>query len=159
MTWFCSSNNLLLLNSSAGKFHMLGFIFSHDISTVSHLWKHMVFPSSNSWQFSNVCERFLILNGNWMQLFVITSGGRQSLPARSHFQPGWSPGLARPASKQYKQVKNKGKKTHSGNGVQPMFSRGETQQEQRLLSGYCELRHPQLQLILRKYNWGICSYD
>lgn len=35
-----------------------------------------------------------------MQLFLSTSGGRQSLPAHFHFQPGWSPTLAKPAGKQ-----------------------------------------------------------
>lgn len=35
-----------------------------------------------------------------MQLFLLTSGGRRSLPAHSHFQPVWSPTLAKPAAKQ-----------------------------------------------------------
>lgn len=35
-----------------------------------------------------------------MQLFLLTSGGRRSQTAHSHFQPGWSPALAKPAGKQ-----------------------------------------------------------
>lgn len=31
---------------------------------------------------------------------LLTSGGRQSQPARSHFQPAWSPTPAKPAGKQ-----------------------------------------------------------
>lgn len=46
-----------------------------------------------------------------MQLFLLTSGGRQSQPAHSHFQPAWSPTPAKPAGEQ-----NTGNsKQHGGN--------------------------------------------
>lgn len=35
-----------------------------------------------------------------MQLFLLTSGGRQSQPAHSHFQPASSPTPAKPGGKQ-----------------------------------------------------------
>ena len=55
------------------------------------------------------CELFLSFNWNWMQLFIITFGGTQSLPARSHFQPVLSPTLAKP-TREKKKGKNKTKK-------------------------------------------------
>lgn len=35
-----------------------------------------------------------------MEIVLLTSGGRQSQPAHSRFQPAWSPTLAKPAGKQ-----------------------------------------------------------
>lgn len=35
-----------------------------------------------------------------MGMVLFTSGGKQLQPARSHFQPAWSPILAKPAGKQ-----------------------------------------------------------